>query len=246
MNYYAQFQPTSFEQALGNQYFENVWPETERTIKGALSQSGMAYTPILSEQVGKARGQIGYDISKYLSDLGTSKAVSNLSTFLGIDPQTLISPYATLAQKQSATQGQLDYQQALMQAEADFQTELQKAKQKSGWLGTGGAILGGVGGAIIGGPPGAAIGAGIGGSIGSQIGGGYTQSPVSIGDAMEIADYWDRMNPQLEAEPVDPATTVQDASPQDTSYMDIFNKTRFGQNFLVPTWQDSLKYGLGY
>lgn len=72
--YYSKFGPTSFEQAMQEQYFKNIMPDLEKSISHNLSKSGFAYSPQLAEQIAKARGQVGVDVGKYLSDLGQRRA----------------------------------------------------------------------------------------------------------------------------------------------------------------------------
>jgi len=148
--FYEQFQPTSFEQALANQYFANVWPQTQETIKHGLSMSGMASSPILAEQLGKAQGQLGVDIGQYLSGLGQQRAQYSLGSRLGIDPYSMITPYVGTGMQQSTAQAGLNYEQAKQQAMADYiaqveaYEEAEKQRQsKAGLFSTlGGVALG--------------------------------------------------------------------------------------------------------
>ncbi len=171
--YFAKFQPTSFEEALANQYFKTVWPETERQIKHALSLSGMATSPILAEQLGKARARLGYNIGSYLAELGRRQAelalqrerdLMNLAqrraelaiqgrqrawlTAAGIDPVSVYGPYAETALNQANLQAQLDAAREGAKAEIEYQNALAKYNAKrSGITGLsrlGGMVLGAV------------------------------------------------------------------------------------------------------
>src|SRR3990167_8937326 len=140
--FFESFQPTSIEQALSNQYFQNVMPDLERSIKHSYSLSGLEGSPGLAESIAKARGQVGYDVGSYLSNLGNSRALTSLSSRIGIDPNQVLSPYVNTAVNQSQAQGQMDLQQAI----ADYNVQIQKQKQKGGLI----SGLGALGGAGIG------------------------------------------------------------------------------------------------
>ena len=178
--FYAGFQPTSFEEALASQHFQNVFPETERTIKHALSLSGIASSPILAEQLGKARGDLGVDIGTFLANQGNQRAQFDLSSRLGIDPNQILSPFVNTGATQGNQQAQLDYQRALMQYKIDLEEQAAGAQGLAGL----GSLAGGGIGFALGGPAGAGFGASLGGNLGGAIGGGT--SPVSFGDALSI------------------------------------------------------------
>lgn len=182
--YYDSFQPTSFEQALGDQYFQNVWPDTQKTIKQGLSMSGIESSPILAEQLGQARGQLGFDIGSFLSNQGNERAQYSLNQRLGIDPYSMLNPYANTGANQSQAQGNFDWNQQMAQAQADYQNQMQDYQSKGAGISSIGSILGGGAGFLMGGPGGAALGASLGGTASSLFGG--SQSPISMGDAMEV------------------------------------------------------------
>jgi len=180
MDYYSQFQPTSFENALSNQYFQNTFPDALKQMRHRQSLSGFD-TPEYAMQEGELRGKVGFDIGSYLSNLNNTRATNNLSTMLGIDPNTMISPYVSNAISQGNAQAQLDYQGALLQAQVDFQNALQEAKEASSMASMIGSGIGAIGGSFFGNPM---LGASIGGTIGGQIGGGYSQAPIDLGTAL--------------------------------------------------------------
>lgn len=210
-DFYKEFQPTSFEEALGNQYFQNIFPDVERQTKQALSLSGMEYSPILAELLGQRRGELQTNIGEYLSNLGQSRAQYSLQSRLGIDPYAVSGPYAQTAVNQSNSQAQLDYEASVARAQADYQNALAKSKEKQSKVTAlttiGGAALGALfalptGGMSIG--MGAMLGGAAGGVASPFFGGG--QSPISFGDALAMSQF-----------------------PQQQKNQDIFNRYLMGQ-----------------
>lgn len=147
-SYYESFQPTSFEDALSNQYFKNVWPDTESKIKQALSLSGMAYSPVLASKLGEEYGNLATQIGTYLSDLGNTRATNSLNARLGIDPSSTYSTYLNTDINQSNTQTSSDYQNALLKAQIDYQNAMAEYEQEqaktSSLFGLGGGTLGAI------------------------------------------------------------------------------------------------------
>lgn len=127
--YYEGFQPTSFEQALGNQYFKNVWPAQEESIKHGLSLSGLDSSPILASMLGKARGQTEFDIGSYLTQQGNQRAVESLN-YRNIDPNTMISPYVTTGMNQGNKQVDADYDYQQQMAQVAYQQAVDKYNQQ--------------------------------------------------------------------------------------------------------------------
>lgn len=168
-DYYQSFQPTSFEQALGNQYFQNVWPDTEQQIKHGLSISGLDTSPILAQELGRARGELGYNIGSYLSDLGNQRAQYSLSSRLSMDPNSMVQPYVQTGMNQGNAQAGLDYSYAQALAEAEYQSAMNDYNNKLARYRTIGMISP-LGGAIYGG-----------------IDGGWTGFGQSFGGTMEMA-----------------------------------------------------------
>lgn len=129
-SYYEGFQPTSFEQALGNKYFQNVWPGQEESIKHGLSLSGLDSSPLLADRLGYARGQTEFNIGDYLSQQGNQRATASLNARMGIDPQSVLQGYLNTDTNQSNTNTSQynDYQQQL--AQVAYQQEVDKFNQK--------------------------------------------------------------------------------------------------------------------
>jgi len=190
--FFEQFQPTSFEQALGQQSFQNIFPDVERSIRQNLSLSGIESSPVLAQQVGRARGQLGVDIGNILAQLGQQRATQSLQARLGIDPiSQIINPISQQDLQQSNLQSQLQFQRDLAQSLADFQTQQQAASSKSAGISSLGSALGAGAGALFaiptGGlsiPAGAALGGALGGAGASLFGGGA--SPIGLGDALSV------------------------------------------------------------
>lgn len=210
-DYYQGFQPTSIEQALSNQYFQNVMPDIERSIKQNLSLSGMAYSPILAKQIAEQRGKVGVDIGQYLANLGQTRATTGINTLgnlfntaenrginslnarLGIDPYSTFSPYAEADISQQNAQAEANYAAALEKAQADYKNAM--SKYQSGGAKTAGIGsligmgLGAIAAPFTGGlsmlPALVGMGGALGGTAGSLFGGGA--SPISFGDALSIA-----------------------------------------------------------
>ena len=138
-NYYAQWQPTSFEQALGNQQFKNIWPDQEAYMMNKLSQSGMAYSPVAATTLGNAYGNLSTQIGEYLSNQGNQRATNAINAGLNMSPMNYINPYANTSQQQGNSQANLDYgyqqaqaQQAYQQQMNNYQNEQAFAKMLGG------------------------------------------------------------------------------------------------------------------
>ena len=193
VEYYQGFQPTSLEQALGSQYFENVMPDIERSIKHSLSLSGIASSPILSQQIAKARGDVGVNVGQYLANQANQRAQQSLVSRLGIDPSSVYGPYLNTDVNQSNQQAGLDYNYAQQKAQADYQAEMQKYNQKKAGIGALGTGLGALAGGLLALPTGGLsvlAGAGLGALGGSTlsplIGGSSTMNPSS---ALSMFDF---------------------------------------------------------
>lgn len=205
--YYSRFQPTSLEQALSDQYFKNVWPETERDILQKLSMTGMEYSPITAATTGKAKGNLMTDIGEYLSNLGNTRATNSLQSRLNIDPYSTFSPYLGTDIGQTTGQANLDYQYAQEKAKTDFENAMTNYRQKqaktSSLFGLGGAGIGAALAALMAIPTGglslaalpailgaAGTGAGFGSSIGglaAPLFGGSSGGGINIADAIALA-----------------------------------------------------------
>jgi hypothetical protein len=115
-DYYKDFQPTSFEDALASQYFQNVMPDVERSIKQNMSLSGLSNSPILAEMIGKERGNLGVSIGEYLSNLGNTRATNSLNARLNIAPADVYGPYLNTDINQSNMQTNANYETAMANA----------------------------------------------------------------------------------------------------------------------------------
>ena len=243
--FYKEFQPTSFEDALANQYFQNIFPDVERQTKQALSLSGMEYSPILAELLGQRRGELQTNIGEYLSNLGQSRAQYSLQSRLGIDPQGVSGPFAQTTMNQSNQQAQLDYEASVARAQADYQNALAKTKEKQskvtalttiGGMALG-ALTGGIGAGLMGTAaiPGMSAGGGaLWGGLAGGFGGGLMspffgggQSPISFSDAIAMSQF-----------------------PQQQKNQDIFNRYLQGQTPTTGTQtpgsvQPVYPYGVG-
>lgn len=136
-NYYAKFQPTSFENALANQYFQNIWPNEQAAIMNRLSQSGMAYSPTAAATEALAYGNLGTQVGSYLSDLGNQRATGAINAGLGISPQSLLNPYTQMGAQQANLGNYYNYasqlgtaQQGNLQAQLSQQTQLQNVQNQ--------------------------------------------------------------------------------------------------------------------
>jgi len=146
---YSKFMPTDFEKALATKEFENIWPETEKTIKHALSLSGMAYSPLLAETLGRERSKLGVDIGKYLTELGEQRATREQSRLISeaglqetgrefdISQAMRTSPWEFLEPYVSTQRG---IESA--QAGTELQNYLSKLQQQQGTIQTIGDLLG--------------------------------------------------------------------------------------------------------
>lgn len=156
-DYYAGFQPTSFENALTSKYFENVWPDTQESIKHGLSLSGLDSSPLLADRLGKARGSLEMQIGQYLSDQGNQRAQYSLNNRLNLDPMSMISPYVQTGMNQGNAQAGLDYDYAQQLAQVQYQQEVDKYNQQNALYKMIGMVSP-IGGAIYGGASGGAGG----------------------------------------------------------------------------------------
>jgi hypothetical protein len=193
MDYYNAFQPTSFEQALGNQYFQNIYPDVQKQIAGRLSSAGIASSPILARLSGKAYGDLGVQIGQYLSNQANDRATGSLNARLGVNPWSDISPMANQGLQNAQWNQQQQAQYAQQQAMAQYQQQMNSYNQSAGiksLLGTGlGAGLGALFALPTGGlslAAGAGLGSSIGGAGAQLFGGG--QAPISLGQGLGIAN----------------------------------------------------------
>jgi hypothetical protein len=191
--FFSEFGPTSFEEALANQQFQLATTESDRAIKQALSLSGIESSPILAEQLGRSRERLGVDIGSILANLGQRRGELSLQSRLNIDPiSQIIGPISSFQQGQDVLQTQSDFDRAVAQAGLEFQNDLANFAQKEKLAAAIGATFGpGIGGAV-GGKTGATAGfdtlsqimkaaAGAGGgapgsSVGAPSGGASTQN----------------------------------------------------------------------
>lgn len=175
-NYYQQFQPTSFEQALGNQQFNNIWPDEQALIKQQLSQSGLEYSPVLAETSGRAYGNLATGIGEYLNNQGNTRATNAIQAGMNINPSNLLNPYAQLGAQQSNQQGQFNMNAQEQNAGANYANQVQNYNQSNAMTSGIGSILGGGAGFALGGPAGAMIGSGFGSALGGGGGQGMSNS----------------------------------------------------------------------
>jgi len=210
--FFKQFGPTSFEEALA----DKALSRTGRTISGALSKSGMAYSPELARQLGQEafgldsylaqlgqrRGELALQTALQLGQFGQSRAESglqyghrqaetSLANRYNIDPYNVTGPYANTALSQSNMQIQANYQAELDRANAEYLKAQGKAMEKKAKISAIASIAGAGIGFVLGGPMGAAlvggaIGASVGGTAGTLFGGG--QPPLDMGTALALAN----------------------------------------------------------
>lgn len=150
-NYYSQFQPISLEQALGSQYFSNVWPDEQAAIRQQFSQSGLTSSPALAETLGRAQGGLETQIGSYLSSQGDTRATNAINAGLGISPNSVLGPYVQTGENQSNAQAQLQYGYQQAQAQQDYQQQMNKYQSQNALASTlgqlspiGGQIYGGI------------------------------------------------------------------------------------------------------
>jgi len=181
-DYFDQFTPTSFDEALTSRYFADVYPEAKKEALHILSKTGMADPYRAATTMGKLRGDIGVNIGEYLANkaynqavqgiqrerdlmnLGQARATLGLDTIykrLGIDPTMLINPYVAT-----------DINQSNLSLDTDYQNALTQAAEKSAKTGLVSNLIGGLGGYVLGGDVTSALqGAALGGTISPLFGG---------------------------------------------------------------------------
>lgn len=173
--YYQQYQPTSFEQALGNQQFQNIWPNEQAYMQNLLSQSGMAYSPTEATTLGNAYGNLSTNIGEYLNQQGDTRATNNLNALLGINPNNYYGPISNAITGQSNEQGQLNQNANIQNANAQYSNSLANYNQGLAGNGALGQVGGMALGALLAAPTGGmsmGMGAMLGGGIGSALMGG--------------------------------------------------------------------------
>lgn len=148
-NYYNSFQPSSFQSALGNQYFKNVWPDTQAFMKNQLSQSGMINSPGASQAMGNTLGNIETGIGQYLSGIGQQQANTGIQAGLGVPLSGLLNPFVQTGQQQTTNQANLDYGYQQAQAQQQYQQAMNQYQQQAAFANTLGQISP-IGGAIYG------------------------------------------------------------------------------------------------
>ena len=144
-SFYEGFQPTSLEQALSNQYFQNIMPDIEKSIGHRLSLAGMESSPIAARLIGRERGNLGFNVGSYLSNLGNERARYSLSSRMGIDPWSITNPLLEAGLMRSNQQGSLDQSYNEQVAMANYMNEMEKYKQK----GAAGSLFGTIGGGAL-------------------------------------------------------------------------------------------------
>lgn len=148
-SYYSSFQPTSFEQALANQQFQNIWPNQEAYMQNLLSKSGMAYSPVEATTLGNAYGNLSTNIGEYLNTQADNRANQSLMARLGIDPNSITSPYVQTGMNQGNAQANLQYGYQQAQAQQQYQQQMNQYQQQQNFAKLLGQISP-VGGAIYG------------------------------------------------------------------------------------------------
>jgi len=150
MDFFNSFQPSSIEEILGNQAFENIFPDVSRGIKHDLSLSGIESSPILAQQLGRARGELGVDIGNILLQQAQKRAYTNLEGRLRQDPMDTILPHVQTGSTQSTNQANLTSQAQMAQAQAqyindnnEFQRQMEFARAVGQISPLGGFALGG-------------------------------------------------------------------------------------------------------
>lgn len=128
--YYSSFQPTSFEQALGNQSFQNIWPDQQAYMANILSKSGMAYSPVAAQTMGNAYGNLATNIGQYLNTQADNRANQSLTARLGIDPMSMVNPFVQTGQQQGNAQANLDYGYSQAQAQQQYQQAMNQYNQQ--------------------------------------------------------------------------------------------------------------------
>ena len=238
--FFGGFQPTGFEQALASQHFANVMPDVERSIKHNLSLSGIESSPILAQQLGQARGQLGVSIGEILANQGQQRGLASLQARLAMDPiSQIIQPISQQELNQSNLQDQLSFQRNIAQSTADFQAVQQQQQQDGALLAAIGSLVGGAGGFAVGGPAGASLGASLGGSLGGGFGGGAA-SPIGFGDALSLAELFQPSSKTITTQAGVPSASMPLSSTAGQT-QSVFNGPSFEPidfpEFNIPTFQ---------
>lgn len=172
-NYYAGFQPTSFENALATQNFNNIWPQEDAMIKNQFANSGMNFSPALASTEANAYGNLSTQVGSYLADQGNTRATNAINAGLNISPNSLLSPFVQTGQTQSNDQANLNYQYQQALAQQQYQQQMNKYQSNNALASTIGQIS----------PIGGQIYGGVTGTSGSAFGG----TAQSLGQAGQLA-----------------------------------------------------------
>jgi len=138
--YYNSFGPSTLSQAIGNQYFQNVWPQEQSMIQNQFANSGMNYSPAMASTMANAYGTLGTNVGEYEQGISNQNATNNLSDLLSINPMTYSQPLTNNIMNQSNinTQQQNAYNQAV--AQQQYQQQYNKYAQSNALASTIGQI----------------------------------------------------------------------------------------------------------
>lgn len=165
-NYYSTFQPTSFENALANQQFSNIWPQEKAMIENQFANSGMANSPAMASTEANSYGNLASNVGQYLSSQGDARATGAINAGLGISPNSVLGPYVQTGENQSNTQANLNYGYQQSLAQQQYQQAMNKYQSQNALASTIGQISP-IGGAIYGGSTGT-FGSAASGTLGTM------------------------------------------------------------------------------
>jgi len=173
--YFEQYGPTSFEEAIASKYFQYAAPEARRAIAHRMSLMGMGESPITAELIGRETGRLGVDIGQYLAGLGQRRGElalrgreQALREKMALRPQALMEPYATTMARQTGLEAGAGYENLLRRSMADYLANVGKAQESAAKRGTLWGLGGTLGGTLLGQPQ---LGSDIGGILGTLAGG---------------------------------------------------------------------------
>lgn len=172
-SYYNNFGPSTLADAVGNQYFNNIWPQQQAMIQNQFANSGMNFSPGLASTEANAYGNLASGVGQYEQNISNQNATNNLSDLLSINPNSYYGPITNdiLNQSNTNTNMQNQYNQAVSQQQ--YQQAYNKYSNQNSLANTIGQIS----------PLGGQIYGGITGTSGSAFGG----TASSFGNAAQLA-----------------------------------------------------------
>lgn len=172
-SYYNNFGPSSLAEAVGNQYFSNIWPQQQSMIQNQFANSGMNFSPALASTEANAYGNLGANVGQYEQGISNQNATNNLSDLLSINPMAYSQPLTNNILNQSNTNTGLQNQYNQSLAQQQYQQAYNQYAQNNAFASTIGQI--------------SPVGGQIYGASNGTSGSAFAGSAQSLGQAGQLA-----------------------------------------------------------